>query len=223
MFDEDDDYENDSIAEELIIDNCGKYLNRLRTIYENTGHKVSFKRGSAPIYDGAEVQTFVKRTKPMNTNPIVHKITNEWFYMKFGIRAREECLFVTNSTVETQNYGTSHYIFPVGGFSTVHSNDVKDLFLKIKRKDIAVYLQKHGIDITDFTINNKTFYQDVYKEQPTELEMAFYEFMESLNYVKGKSTAALLSNNEVMLRTPRFIMVPINERYTEFMNEVVWN
>lgn len=221
MFDEEDD--DFMIDEELIMKNCERYLNRLRTIYDNTGNKLSFKRGSPTIYTSATIQKFKPRKAPMNTFPVIHNITNEWFYKKFGIYGRVECLFVTNSTIEAKNYGTPHYVFPVGGFTTIHSRKVHDLFLEITSQHFKPYLVKYGITNNKNLLLSKDTLGKIYNEKPEELTMALYDFLETSDYVKGKSSDALHSNNEVMLRTDKFIMVPINDRFTEFLNEVVWN
>lgn len=217
----DDFDDNVAITEELILEKCPRYLARLREVYESTGNRVCFKRGSPKIYNG-DIQTFRNRKAPMNTSVVLHNITNEWFDMKFGIKAREECLFVTNSTLDSKEYGTPHYVFPIGGFSTIHSNSVKDLYLALNHKPVTKALQKHGIDTTKYTVNNNTFLQELYLSEPEAMESAIYELLEDNNYRKGKSAEALLSNNEVMLKTKRFIMVEINERFSEFMNDVIW-
>ena len=210
--------DEDYIIEEKIIDMCGRYLNRLRAVYQSTGKRVAFYRGSPDKVMEGDIKTFQPRTKSMNTLQPIHEISNEWFEYKFGIKARTDTLFVTSNKVQAKEYGFIHYIFPVGGFTTIHSDTYDDLFFKINNREFKKILRKKGMD-GEYTGNV------IGKVAENDLELAkeiVYEILEDGDYAKGKSSAALLSGNEVMLKTKQFIVVPYDDRFIEFMNTVVY-
>lgn len=212
---------DDFIIEELIISKCDRYLNRLREIYTSTGNKTALYRGVPNKVEDGKVYTFRSRSVPMNTNPIVHDISNRWFNDKFGIYARTETLFTTANKRQASEYGEVHYVFPVGGFSTIHSPKYNDLFIDMNRRKIKEILLSYGIDEDEIPSRSK-FYEVLIETHPEELEKAIFQFLDNGDYVKGKSTAALLSTGEVMLKTKQFIIVPYNERFSEFMEDIVY-
>lgn len=211
-------FEDDDIIEEKIITMCGRYLDRLRSVYQATGNRVAFFRGSPIQETEGSLNTFIPRKKSMNTLQPIHEITNEWFEYKFGIKARTDTLFVTNNKVQAKQYGFVHYVFPIGGFSTIHSDKYDDLFLELNNRNFRKRLQSKGVAFEDST----NLLKDMVWKQPEVTKEIIYEILEDGNYIKGKSSSALQSGNEVMLKTKQFIIVPYDERFIEFMNTVVY-
>lgn len=214
-------FDDESIIEEEIINKCGKVINRLRDVYNTTGTKTAFYRGmSSEVTDG-KIYTFSPRSAPMNTHPVVHDISNKWFKDKFGISARTDTLFVSSSKRQASEYGSVHYVFPIGGFSTIHSNRYNDLFIDMSRRKIKEILLQIGVSEKDLPGITK-LYDVLANTHPNELETAIRKFLEDGEYIKGKSASALLSTNEIMLITKKFIVAPYNDRFIDFMDSVVY-
>lgn len=74
--------------------------------------------------------------KPLDTGKGDHKILDDSFYEKFGIRARSKTLFCTSNWSNAINYGELYYIFPIGKYEIIWSKTIFDLYRYSKFKEI---------------------------------------------------------------------------------------
>ena len=64
--------------------------------------------------------------KPKDTRQMFHDIANDEFENRFGIRARENSLFVAGDPYTASGYGKIYLIFPIGKYSILYSEEVDD-------------------------------------------------------------------------------------------------
>ncbi|MEZ6931843.1 hypothetical protein [Aeromonas sp. S16(2024)] len=70
-----------------------------------------------PIEDGLYDNPYIKNPrKPRNTNELTHSITDEWFEIEFGIKARSRTIFCSTDKEQAVIHGHPYVIsFPEGG------------------------------------------------------------------------------------------------------------
>ena len=59
-----------------------------------------------------------KNRKPSDVSIDFHKVFDEAFQKKFGVKARSNTLFTTKNENTAKGYGTVYYVFPIGGAYT---------------------------------------------------------------------------------------------------------
>jgi len=69
-----------------------------------------------------------KDRKPLDTLLDMHKIIDDWFYKKFGVKSRSNAVFCSFDIIITSGYGTPYLVFPIGKYKAVSSKNIKDLF-----------------------------------------------------------------------------------------------
>ena len=68
--------------------------------------------------------------KPKDTSVELHKMFDDYFLKKFGIRLRSESVFCYRyHDPNNKSYGTQFMIFPVDEFHIYYNPDVEDLFI----------------------------------------------------------------------------------------------
>ncbi|WP_407305210.1 hypothetical protein [Acinetobacter sp.] len=87
---------------------------------------------------GEKAVVFSKKTprtdrKPRNTDIRLHKIMDDWFNEKFGVKARSEAVFCTGDFIDALSYGAAYAIFPIGDFKFIWSEYINDLFIAARR------------------------------------------------------------------------------------------
>lgn len=88
---------------------------------------------------------------PTHTHKDVHKIADDWFFERFGVRARSATLMCSTSIEQAASYarenGTLAEIIPVEPFSLIFSIDVDDFYrygtdgVEITREGIISWLE----------------------------------------------------------------------------------
>lgn len=70
-----------------------------------------------PIEDGEHDNPYIKNPrKPRNTNELTHSITDKWFEINFGIKARSRTIFCSTDMEQAVIHGHPYVIsFPEGG------------------------------------------------------------------------------------------------------------
>lgn len=71
-----------------------------------------------------------KDRRPLNTPLKIHKMLDEQFKSKFGVKPRSNSIFAHLESVRTHFYGNTFYIFPTGNkYSLIWNEDINDLFI----------------------------------------------------------------------------------------------
>jgi hypothetical protein len=102
---------------------CQPYLQEL----EGTPETFMLYRGMRKN-DPVTIETTRKDRKPVDSDPRLHNLADEWFNSKFGFKARSQAVFASPSVGMTKRYGTVYAIFPIGDFQYVWSPKVNDFY-----------------------------------------------------------------------------------------------
>ena len=134
-----------------------------------------------PGTDKAVITGRVRLTgrKPMSTGDSQHDYLNLYFKQKFGQPFRD-AMFVVGEANFAADYGSLYLIFPRGDFNFAWSPEIKDLFNVDFAMEDALY--PDGDDETADVEN-------------------FFKWMEGNRYQNSNLKAALLSKNEIMVRS----------------------
>jgi hypothetical protein len=80
---------------------------------------------------------------PRNSDLNVHKVSDDWFYKKFGVKARSQCIFCSTDIAQAKEYcGVQGVLLKVTvpeglSYSIVYSEDVHDFIeIEIGIKDV---------------------------------------------------------------------------------------
>jgi len=222
MFDDDD-----ILIEEILLNKCKPYLTLLKELARN-GIKRPLLRGSAQPYDTLTKIKVEQRPKPMSMDAEDHQISNEWFKEKFNVAARTNTVFVTTNRGLASKYGSIHYVFPVGKFSIINSNNYTDLFLEMGWMQKAeIYKKKFGIpegyDLESYK-GVKKFLEDVKAESPSKYKEIVLAILENGDYEKNNFKEAFRNGNEIMLKCNSFYIINgEDERIKDFINDFIWD
>lgn len=216
----------DEIPEEKILRSCKPYLDLVARVYKDSGLLRPFLHGSENIKMELTKFTFKPRSKPMNSPLRDFEIANKWFQDNFGIKARSETLFVTTTISVANMYGEPHLVFPIGKFGTIHSDEAKDLYLKLTpssiieqdfKEEYQEYVKEHGK-------NPKITYEFVdkaYELYPERYEKAVMDILDGFDYKKNDYRNALLSGSEIMLKTKKFYVIRKTDEMMQFLRDYV--
>lgn len=136
--------------------------------------------------------------KPKDTPIDIHNMVDDWFYKKFGIKARSNVVFVTFDPDLTEDFGELYLIFPIGQYKVISSASVVDLYMTIED---AMY------DIMGSDFNIKTWSDKSYDPDGSNLKERVKEKIIKL-LDKGKYTTKLsFHDNEIMLSCKEYYVV----------------
>jgi len=116
---------------------------------------------------------------------------DDWFYKKFGIRARSNTVFVTKSFDVASKYGDPFLIFPVGKYTILSSSKIKDLFETLE----SLFKKFNG--------KNLSYFDDLDFDDQQKFKSFVIEKLESYNFVKGLQK----HNNEQMINCKEYYLV----------------
>jgi hypothetical protein len=116
---------------------------------------------------------------------------DDWFYKKFGIRARSNTVFVTKSFNVASEYGDPFLIFPVGKYTILSSSKIKDLFETLE----SLFKKFNG--------KNLSYFDDLDFDDQQKFKSFVIEKLESYNFVKGLQK----HNNEQMINCKEYYLV----------------
>jgi hypothetical protein len=122
-------------AAKLIKKNCKPFLTDWGKLNSNK-----------PLYTGRAVSgkyDFIKKSVTKDRNPWdmpleLHGLLDNWFYKKFKVKARSNTVLATFNKTQAEFSGNTHLIFPIGEYSAISSQKIKDLYLyfvKIKNSN----------------------------------------------------------------------------------------
>jgi len=108
---------------DLFEKNCKPYFDDFYSIWK--GEFFISGRKSNEVFTKKKVR---KDRKPKDTPMEIHEWIDEWFYKKFGIKARSNSIFCSFNEKISKDYGNPYYIIPIGKYSTIASPTIEDLF-----------------------------------------------------------------------------------------------
>ena len=144
-------YLNEDIVKErieLIEKNCQPFLKQMKSVNFKNGDLLYSGRKSSDEFNKKRVR---KDRNPTDTPIKFHNWLDDWFYKKFGIRARSNSVFCTGDTDVIETYGNQYVIFPIGKFKIIWNSQLKDLF-NIVHFDYGI---EHWIE--EFLKKSKTY------------------------------------------------------------------
>lgn len=220
---------DETLMEEQIITKCGPYIRLLKHLAAQ-GIKRPLIRGTVDNYPELTRIQVKPRTQTMNMSKLDTEIANEWFKEKFGIAARTETVFTTTNRGMASNYGYVRYIFPIGKFSTIHSEKYKDLYFALKPANVINELKKEKYDFA--TIYSKIGGTDepkpeevvdvIIKEDEETYRKVVKQLLDKGDYRKNDYANAFKSGHEIMLRCNAYFIVNSDDRIEDFINEFIW-
>jgi hypothetical protein len=114
-----------------------------------------------------------KNRKPRDTPEELHKLVDEWFYKKFKLKLRSNSIFSTFSYRIVGVYGVPYCVFPIGDYTIISSEEIKDLYNNI---DYLFYKKFSDSVLT---------YNDLSEEKQKEFQNILLKHLEKSNYKKG--------------------------------------
>ena len=173
----------------LIKSNCKPFLKDWQSKY--LGKFLYSGRDSSKNFDMKKVR---KNRRPMSTHIIIHNIIDGWFYKKFGIKARSNAAFGTFNNDHASDYGDVYIIFPIGKYTMISSNKVRDLYVKISNEIRKIY--------PGFLMDMYDDYLDSGKLNAKQVELTIINFLEKSNYKKN-----IYNLNEQMVICKKYYMI----------------
>lgn len=150
-----------------------------------------------------------KGRKSVDTPQFISDLFDKYFKKKFGWMPRSNSVFTYSNVNDTNYYGISYMLFPVGKYRFVWSDDIKDLWNEIQTNpELNAYLSDP---------KNKHFKLDAENE--------VYNFVENL-YSDKNLEDALESDGEIMLNASHYLAVHRAHYYndlSDFVEEHNWN
>lgn len=93
-----------------------------------------------PIEDGLYDNPYIKTPrKPRNTNELTHSIADEWFEIKFGIKARSRTIFCSTDNEQAVIHGHPYLISFPEGVEFIFSEKIYDfteIEAELEKKDL---------------------------------------------------------------------------------------
>jgi hypothetical protein len=164
---------------------CSEYFYESRQFKQN----LPLYRGMRRKISTYEIITPRKNRKPLSTDPEVHKLLDKEFKKQFGWSARSEGVFCMGD-YPPGIYGERYYIFPIGKFKFLWSEDINDL---------TVSLDNAGIFNSDYRLD---------PEVPTEtVKDIIFQLVST--YQDDDFLAALRSGHEIMLKCKKYYALNI--------------
>ena len=168
-----------------------------------------------------EISTFrkIKRRKdrkPMSMAPKYMEFLDNVFEKVFGWRPRTTGVFAEFSKTIKSGYGEPYFIFPIGKFRYIYSNDVEDLFLDdFIKAPVTWHPWKNEIVFNDKIVSR------MYSSQELE-DMSKEEVMEDWikNAFKNKNLCKAKNGYEIMFDCDQYYLV--NPKYYETLQQELW-
>lgn len=191
---EKNDINIDSIFDTLIND-CKPYIEAIKKANKVL---VSGRNNIELEFSKREVKT---DRVPKNTPIQIHKLLDNLFYDKFGVKARSGTLFCyTNSIhekIQTFNsYGHAYFVFPIGNFDIINNTNISDLYIEV----------------------NKLLYDEIgHPNNFTSLERIFIEFEKTGKYIFGNKE---WNYKDYMILTKQLIKDYLLKDYKVYHNSI---
>ena len=136
---------NPSVEEvlQMIYTDCMPFVKDVSNLYIGENLLYSGRKG----FDSVIKKSVRTDRKPKDSLPSVHKVFDELFYKKFGLKGRSSALFCTGDYNEAAGYGNTVYIiFPIDKYKILWSYRIFDMY---NSPDVnSIYLQ-YGYSLKD--------------------------------------------------------------------------
>lgn len=173
--------------------------------------------------------------RPKDSSTMLHNALDERLNNAFGVPYRSAGLFVTGDRMQAREYGEPAIILPQGDFKFSWGTKVRDSLHYFSMNGFKQYIEKNATDtlVTEFGdmfrygINEDDWNRLMrYNEEAAALwndwmDMMFYEG----HYTNENLSAAIDSNNEIMLSCNRYAIVRLSENirswYIQAANQIL--
>jgi len=138
----------------------------------------------------------IRKDRKSKDMPIeLHQLLDNWFYKKFGVRARSNSIFVSFDLNEVSFYGMPHLIFPIGNYTAISSSYIRDLY-----NEMSILYKQH----TNYNYN--LIFKEDYGilEDKGVFEKKVIEWLEKSKYEKKLKKQ---KGNEIMIVTDKCFLV----------------
>lgn len=202
------------IPSEYVEEKCQPFFNAFRDSYLS-GVRKTLRRGLLINPEGNFTRMNVpKNRQPVNTNIRIHNITDDWFFMKFGFRARSQGIFCTSKEDVAKKYGFPFLVFPEGEFHVIHSTKVDDLFLRLDmyaiKKEYKSHYGLHEVEAFDSREELEEFF--LHTIDMEKLRPVIYSILEKFDYRLDDFSGALQSENEIIVICDKYFASPTNNK-----------
>ena len=127
----------------ILQKDCSYYFNLLKKL--RLDGRI-FRATKDNISDIKKFQTLTNR-QPRDMNPVIHALLDKEFYKKFGWYPRSQGVFAQMGHAnDIEIYGKIYYIFPIGKFSILGAENIKDLFMYLQDDWLLVTKQDYISD-----------------------------------------------------------------------------
>ena len=188
----------------LIKKDCKPYLKDFDRIWNQTF-----------FFSGRMTNTYFKKVtlrqdrKPRDTPLEIHDFIDNWFYKKFGIKARSNVIFCYLDVYKVSNYGKPHVIFPIGKYTAISSNRVNDLYDEVEsslvdlntKRDRSKYY--NGTELKVLWNNLNYDYQD-------EAKNDIIQILNRSDYKINQKTSG-----EIMLHCKEYYILDVHPMYDD--------
>jgi hypothetical protein len=192
-------YLNEESSEEiksLIEKDCQPFLKN----WDNLG--IGLLYTGRKVYISAISKSQVRKDrKPKDTPEEIHKLLDDWFYKKFGVRSRSNAVFATKNYDVAKDYGTPFLIFPIGKYTAISSDRIDDLYNEIER----LFYYSFGLIFNNNRLNS------ISNEDMERFKDRIIDMLKSSNYKKGLQ----IHDNEQMITCKEYYLV--NEKHTNYL------
>lgn len=110
---------------ELIEKQCQPFLKLVGGIDNALSDNALYRGINRPTWEST--YKVRKDREPRNSGVALHNALNDVLVKQTGIKHRSESIFVTGSKIDAREYGSVHFVFPVGDFQFAYVEDVADL------------------------------------------------------------------------------------------------
>ena len=132
---------------------------------------------------------------PLDTPKEISRLTDDVFEHIFGWRPRSQGMFCSGSRTQTEDYGKTYQVIPIGELKYIWSPKVADMMTSIKR------------------IASDASYPYLAPEKATSDQAAdFYEYMSEFigeRYTNKNLSLAPGRSREVMIKCSKYLAIPV--------------
>ncbi|WP_342229370.1 hypothetical protein [Yersinia enterocolitica] len=147
-------------------------------------------RGTSDFFENGLVENKYLKTArtPRDTDLFIHKVSDNWFFSTFGVKARSQTIFCSLSKTVASKYLTSvgglyHVSIPSGEkYSIILSSSVDDFYDIVNDLNYP-YIEK---EITDWLSSKNYIQVDDIKDIPSDFEGELMLFVKTYHVEKVK-------------------------------------
>lgn len=174
-----------------------------------------------------DVESTRANRPPTDTTPEFHQMMDDRLFKEFGHRYRSEATFVVGDRSMASDYGRTCIILPIGDFDFVYSKKVKDAYGLLRARRLRSYIEANAADVgldTSTSPRNcgtkpeEVDYLNWVHQNPLAEQLMskwFDQIYASFDYTKGTVEDACLSQNEIMLVSKQYAVIPYWSRVPE--------